>query len=71
MAETRRPLRAARGAVSKPLLLAILGIALVAAVVWSVTRTRAVTGPAVGSKVPIDIEKVREQMKTEGFGRRK
>ncbi len=58
------------GAVSKPVLLIVLCVLLVAAVVWSVMRTRAVRGPAVGGKVPIDIEKVRERVRTEGFGHR-
>ena len=59
------------GAISKPLLLVILCVVLVAAVTWSVVRTRAVRGPSVGERVPIDIETVRETMRTEGFGRRK
>lgn len=56
---------------NKPLLLAVLCVVLVAAVAWSVIRTRAASGPSVGEKVHIDIEKVREQVRTEGFGRRK
>jgi len=46
-------------------------VLLVVVGVWSYVRARSTAGPSEGQKVRVDINKVREQLRTEGFGRRR
>jgi|GEM_PF-3270784 len=65
--------RTERGALSlrSPAVLVVVLLLLVVVGVLSYVRTRSTAGPSEGQKVKVDINKVREQLRTEGFGRRR
>jgi hypothetical protein len=65
--------RSERGelSLSSPVVLIVVLVLLVVAGIWTYVRARSAAGPAEGQKVEVDINRVRQQLRTEGFGRRR
>ncbi len=61
-----------RGALDtrSPVVIGLLIVILIGAVAFAYLRTRGASGPSEGDRVKIDVNKVKQQFQTEGFGHR-